>query len=138
MSGPIAHPVRVRLSRLAGWKLPASTIVVTRATKWGNPFPIGREGPLGRIAPDAAGAVGFFRAMLSDPEMRPERGYPGDARFPSTFLPLRGYNLACWCKLGAPCHADVLLELANAVHPTSPAILYSELNKNNGDGVEEA
>ncbi len=26
---------------------------------------------------------------------------------------LRGKNLACWCKLDAPCHADVLLEIAN-------------------------
>lgn len=26
---------------------------------------------------------------------------------------LRGKNLACWCKPGEPCHADVLLELAN-------------------------
>lgn len=26
---------------------------------------------------------------------------------------LRGKNLACWCALDAPCHADVLLELAN-------------------------
>ncbi|HEX5183627.1 MAG TPA: DUF4326 domain-containing protein [Allosphingosinicella sp.] len=26
---------------------------------------------------------------------------------------LRGKNLACWCRLDAPCHADVLLELAN-------------------------
>lgn len=27
--------------------------------------------------------------------------------------PLRGRNLACWCPLDVPCHADVLLELAN-------------------------
>lgn len=27
---------------------------------------------------------------------------------------LRGKNLACWCKPGTPCHADVLLEIANA------------------------
>lgn len=27
---------------------------------------------------------------------------------------LRGKNLACWCPLDSPCHADVLLELANA------------------------
>jgi Domain of unknown function (DUF4326) len=27
---------------------------------------------------------------------------------------LRGKNLACWCKLGNPCHADVLLRWANA------------------------
>lgn len=26
---------------------------------------------------------------------------------------LRGKNLACWCSLNQPCHADVLLELAN-------------------------
>jgi hypothetical protein len=27
---------------------------------------------------------------------------------------LRRKNLACWCAQGDPCHADVLLELANA------------------------
>ena len=27
---------------------------------------------------------------------------------------LRGRDLACWCALDQPCHADVLLELANA------------------------
>lgn len=26
---------------------------------------------------------------------------------------LAGKNLACWCELGSPCHADVLLEVAN-------------------------
>jgi len=26
---------------------------------------------------------------------------------------LRGHNLACWCKPGEPCHADVLIEMAN-------------------------
>ncbi|RVI83935.1 DUF4326 domain-containing protein [Sinorhizobium meliloti] len=26
---------------------------------------------------------------------------------------LRGKNLACWCKQDAPCHADVLLQVAN-------------------------
>jgi hypothetical protein len=26
---------------------------------------------------------------------------------------LRGKNLACYCRIGQPCHADVLLELAN-------------------------
>lgn len=30
---------------------------------------------------------------------------------------LRGKNLACWCKPGEPCHADVLLEIANAESP---------------------
>lgn len=26
---------------------------------------------------------------------------------------LRGLSLACWCRLDQPCHADVLMELAN-------------------------
>ncbi len=34
------------------------------------------------------------------------------------FYQLRGKDLACWCPLDQPCHADVLLELANA----SPAL----------------
>jgi hypothetical protein len=29
---------------------------------------------------------------------------------------LGGKNLACWCPIDQPCHADVLLELANAYH----------------------
>ena len=33
---------------------------------------------------------------------------------PDTLAELRGKNLACWCALDQPCHADVLLELANA------------------------
>jgi hypothetical protein len=27
---------------------------------------------------------------------------------------LHGKSLACWCRLDGPCHADVLLERANA------------------------
>jgi hypothetical protein len=30
---------------------------------------------------------------------------------------LVGKNLACWCPIDQPCHADVLLELANAAEP---------------------
>lgn len=31
---------------------------------------------------------------------------------------LRGHDLACWCRLDQPCHAEVLLELANGqAHP---------------------
>ena len=30
----------------------------------------------------------------------------------------RGHDLACWCPLDEPCHADVLLEIANAQQVT--------------------
>ncbi len=101
-------PRRVQLSRRKGWRMPENTVSVARPGRWGNPFPIGREGPFSRVAPDAEGAVGFFRAMLRDPQMRARAGYPSD------LSPLRGRNLACWCRPGDWCHADVLLELANA------------------------
>jgi hypothetical protein len=101
---------RVQLSRKKGWRMPPDTVKVDRTTKWGNPFPIGKEGPLGRIAPDAEGAVGFFAAMMDDPEMRAAADYPAD------LTPLRGKNLACWCS-GRHCHAEVLLDLANRPRP---------------------
>lgn len=33
---------------------------------------------------------------------------------------LRGKNLACWCPVGSPCHADVLLRIANADQGDTP------------------
>ncbi len=100
-------PDRVQLSRAKGWRMPPNTVSVARPGPWGNPFRIGDE-ILGRSVPDAEAAVGHFRAMLADPELRAAvGGYPQD------LSPLRGKHLACWCS-GQPCHADVLLELANA------------------------
>jgi len=32
---------------------------------------------------------------------------------PDFLEPLRGKNLGCWCKVGEPCHGDILLRLAN-------------------------
>lgn len=112
------EPVRIQLSRRRGWNKPPNTIVVARPGKWGNPFPVGKPGPMGRHAIDREGAVGFFRQMLADPELRAAAGYPTD------LSELRGKNLACWCPLGGSCHADVLLELAN----TPPTV-------NSGDGT---
>lgn len=100
-------PRRVQRQRAKGWKMPENTISVTRPGRWGNPFPIGEFGPMDRFAIDAEGAVGLFRAMLADPEMRAACGYPDD------LSPLAGKSLACFCPLNQPCHADVLLEVAN-------------------------
>lgn len=109
-------PERIQLSRAKGWRMPANTVKVTRGPgmKYGNPWPIGEGGPLGRYAIDAVGAVGLFRAMLTDPEMREAARYPDDETIRRD---LSGKNLACFCALNAPCHADVLLELANSPSP---------------------
>jgi hypothetical protein len=50
-------------------------------------------------------AVQAFRHALVRGELDVTVGYAQDA--------LRGHDLACWCLVGMPCHADVLLELAN-------------------------
>lgn len=84
-----------------------NTVKVTRPSKWGNPFPVGKAGPLGRIAPDNEGSVGFFSDMLRDKQLRAAAGYPED------LSELRGKNLACWCRLDQVCHADILLRIAN-------------------------
>jgi len=97
-------PIRVQLSRKKGWRLPPNTVSVARPHKWGNPFRIGDFG-----IPDAAMAVIIFRQWIVERcRVGPEPPDPTE---------LRGKNLACWCKLDQPCHADVLLELANRPTP---------------------
>jgi hypothetical protein len=74
--------------------MPANTIRVCRPGHFGNPFKVGRDG-------DAAECVKKFEEHLT-PRMIDDAIYE-----------LRGKNLACWCKKGTPCHADVLLRVAN-------------------------
>lgn len=89
---------RVQLSRRKGWRMPANTVNVARPSKWGNPFKVGPDRT-------AAEAVAQYRAMIE--------GFAEEPNVSLNLADLRGKNLACWCKLGEPCHADVLLELAN-------------------------
>lgn len=109
-------PVRLQLSRKKGFNLQEHSRAVNglpavncaRPGKWGNPFAIDKEGPLGRVAVDNASAVGFFRQIFEDPEIREASGYPVES-----VSELRGHNLACFCGLNHLCHVDVLLEIAN-------------------------
>jgi hypothetical protein len=89
----VARPRRIRLSRARGWRMPDNTVKVDRSTPWGNPFKVGVDGTL-------VECLDLYKATLS-------RGVIDDLHL------LRGKNLACWCRLDKPCHADVLLELAS-------------------------
>jgi len=80
--------------------MPPNTVKVCRPGKWGNPFKVGQPG-----ISTAEDAVARFRAVFESPEFCHLRD--------EIRRELRGKNLACWCKAGAPCHADVLLSLAN-------------------------
>lgn len=115
-------PVRLQLSRRAGFDLQAisqaangmAAVNVARPSRWGNPCKVGQYRGY-----DAAMAVRDFRRWLRrDLEVRSFENVYGK---PPSFAMIRAYlggrNLACWCKPGEPCHADVLLEIANGQEP---------------------
>lgn len=111
-------PVRIQLSRKKGWRMPPNTVNVARPGKWGNPWVVWRDDdgqwlcsnmPSHEKVPDKARGIAL--AVKRHADWWCGRLYAfGTATILSE---LRGKNLACWCPLGAPCHADVLLELAN-------------------------
>lgn len=96
-------PKRVQRQRTKGWRMPSNTVYVGRPTKYGNPFRMWRHTKSSRLA-----VVEKFRRQVNRP------GVYGAEFRRAVVRELRGKNLACWCPLDQPCHADVLLELANA------------------------
>jgi hypothetical protein len=105
-------PVRVQLSRKKGWRMPPNTVSVARPGRWGNQFRVGVGG-------DAAECVRLFaQSMMPYRHGGPVTDYYiSAANLEAVEEELAGKNLACWCPLDQPCHADVLLKLANP--PTS-------------------
>lgn len=106
----MSAPIRIQRSRAKGWRMPANTISVSRPSEWGNPFIVGEvDHVTGERIGDRAHAVRLFE----------QRWFNSGADWQGVMLDaaraaLRGHNLACWCPLDQPCHADVLLRLANA------------------------
>ncbi len=117
-----ARPQRLHLSRRKGFDLQASSKalnglpakLVSRPGKWGNPFSIdevAKQYGLDRAAAQAK-AVDLCTQWLIgaiDPALSP--GPPPTRE--AIRAELGAHNLACWCKPGTPCHADVLIEIAN-------------------------
>ena len=109
---PIAKPVRVQLSRRKGWRMPPNTVSVARPGQWGNPFKIG-EVKLYVNDADASDRIVFLPTNNAE-AVAAFRWLASQTKYREMVDDLRGKNLACWCPLDHPCHADVLLELANA------------------------
>ena len=107
------QPGRVQLSRKKGWKLPPDTVSVARPGRWGNPFSVVPDAPPGSpvgeryiAMPTVVEAVAAFRHWVLETPA-------GQRLAQEARLALRGKNLACWCPLDGPCHAEVLLDIAN-------------------------
>jgi hypothetical protein len=101
---PVTKPKRIQRKRTKGWKMPEGAVYVGRPTKWGNPYRVGEVASIG-VMP-ASEAVTNYRKYVEANQQSAER-------FRLNLAELRGKDLACWCPLSQPCHADVLLELAN-------------------------
>lgn len=108
-------------SRKAGATLPSGVVVVTRPTIRGNPW----------VGPDCVKAYRrFVRQVLGgvmcaqlcedglDVERRFTRPIEEWKELRRLLLPRSQltYDVACWCPLDNPCHADVWIEVANGTH----------------------
>jgi Domain of unknown function (DUF4326) len=92
--------------------MPPDTIYVGRPSRWGNPFTAEQAQEAGYRDGRGMAVYGFRQMMKGDPDFA--RHHPNQRQAILDSLPdLRGKNLCCWCPLDQPCHADVLLELAN-------------------------
>lgn len=128
------RPVRIQLRRQKGFRLQEHSkalnglpaVNVARPSKWGSPFKPGEEYLVTRYteadvatcwekvirvtAPNAEAVKQLYGLALMSHEMRERYRLPSPEEI---VCHLRGKNLACWCPLDQPCHADVLLEMAN-------------------------
>jgi len=106
-------PKRIQRKRTKGWRMPAGSVYVGRPTIWGNPF-------------TGSDAVEKFRKAVStwpipEEQMAAWLAAGGEeicliiiaGRMHPAIDEIIGRDLACWCSLDKPCHADVLLEIAN-------------------------
>lgn len=134
----MSAPKRIQRRREKGWRMPPGAVCVTRPGLLGNPFTLAAAIEAGFLEPNApprergSFLAGCFDHWLTDglcgwwqgPESERRRAEVL-ARLPE----IRGRDLACWCRLCElhrdglpagetcpdcePCHADILLALAN-------------------------
>lgn len=114
----MTRPIRLQLSRAKGFNLQAASLAanglnavnVARPSKWGNPYKVA---PAVECQGVTISEITQERAVAAYRE-RITRAYDQwESTREAVAAELKGKNLACWCKPGDPCHADVLIELAN-------------------------
>lgn len=118
-------PERIQQRRTKGWRKPDGAVGVSRPSRWGNPFPVAdygldlsldlfRDAIRGnwnpsRLNQDASDEY-WDKAYRRNHEWRKRLG--GNP-IELARAELRGKTLMCFCPLDQPCHADVLLAIAN-------------------------
>lgn len=102
----MVSPKRIQRKRTKGWRMPEGAVYVGRPTKWGNPFSHDDLSSARVVLPDNEDPVEMYRLHIGP--------FGLIEKDPEDWLEIRGRDLVCWCPLDAPCHADVLLEIANS------------------------
>lgn len=93
---------RIQRKRTKGWTMPPNSFYVGRPTAYGNPYVVGQD------VSTAQEAVDKYKEYMHE-----WRGSVSEYVFNIWIERIRGKDLVCWCPLDSPCHADVLLKLAN-------------------------
>lgn len=75
---------------------PEDAVYVGRPSKWGNPFVVGPDGTRDEVIHQYEVMLQFTAHLMREAKRE-----------------LRGKHLVCWCA-PLPCHADILLRIANA------------------------
>lgn len=108
-------PKRVQMTRQRPWRAGnPDAVIVARPSKWGNPWRVvPTDHGYGVLNPRGSMTAHYDLPRVEAIRMavtlfREFKGYALD-----DLKTLAGRDLACWCPLDQPCHADVLLELAN-------------------------
>lgn len=103
-------PPRLRLSRARGARLPFTAVDVSPPGPWGNPFVVGKDGTAAECVHLYQQLLGGFLCVTAKAPVEAQRA--ARQHVLANIGTLRGRSLACWCRLGAPCHAEVLRDLA--------------------------
>jgi hypothetical protein len=127
----LMEPKRVQRKRTKGWRMPEGAVYVGRPTSWGSPYIVCRgvvgitrrhrvpRPVVGWCVSTLSGATLLFRQReeaLRASVWHFERALRGGqlaVTVEDVRRELRGKDLACWCRASDPCHADVLLRVAN-------------------------
>jgi len=126
-------PKRIQMSRQHPWRADnPDAVIVARPSRWGNPFDVKTYGLDLALALYKQALSGNWSPSLLD-QSKPDAYWDSTYRLTQAFRERLGSSapieiakwyfnskdIACWCPPDQPCHADVLLELANGVVPVS-------------------
>ncbi|MBP7337672.1 DUF4326 domain-containing protein [Niveispirillum sp.] len=125
-------PARLQRQRRKGWTTPDGAIYVGRGSKWGNHWVAWRDidgecwwvscggrhhGPFADREEAHQQAADLYRTDLTSPGAHHTRLVDPVPTPTDAWKALRGHDLMCWCRPDLPCHADILLTIANASPP---------------------